>query len=308
MSTLVTGGAGFIGSNIVDELVRRSEKVIIVDDLSTGKKENINKRAKFYKMNICNPSIKKIFYRERPDIVIHLAAQMNVRESVKDPIFDAQTNILGSLNILENCVKSGVKKIIFASSGGAIYGEGGNNLPARESFPPSPLSPYGIAKLSVEHYLHYYQYTYGLEYTILRYGNVYGERQDPLGEAGVIAIFIRTMFEGKNPVIYGDGEQLRDYVYVGDVVRATLLAIKKGKNQIFNIGTGRGTSVNTLYNKLKNLISFSGNPVYASPRAGDILRNYLDISRAKKYLNWYPRVSLDQGLQRTIRWFSKTNL
>jgi len=308
MSTLVTGGAGFIGSNIVDELVRRSEKVIIVDDLSTGKKENINKKAKFYKMNICNPSIKKIFYRERPDIVIHLAAQMNVRESVKDPIFDAQTNILGSLNILENCVKSGVKKIIFASSGGAIYGEGGNNLPARESFPPSPLSPYGIAKLSVEHYLHYYQYTYGLEYTILRYGNVYGERQDPLGEAGVIAIFIRTMFEGKNPVIYGDGEQLRDYVYVGDVVRATLLAIKKGKNQIFNIGTGRGTSVNTLYNKLKNLISFSGNPVYASPRAGDILRNYLDISRAKKYLNWYPRVSLDQGLQRTIRWFSKTNL
>ena len=303
MNILVTGGAGFIGSHIADVFIGKGAKVIIIDNLSTGRKENINKKAKFYKMDICSPSVEQVFMREKIDIVNHHAAQINVMEAVKDPVFDARINIVGSLNILENCVKYKVKKIIFASSGGAIYGEGNDTLPFNEFNQPLPISPYGISKFTVEQYLKYYQELYNLNYTILRYSNVYGERQNPEGEAGVISIFTLRMLKGINPIIYGDGKQLRDYVYVGDVVRANLLAINKGTNQILNIGTGIPTSVNVLYKKLKKIIKFSGRPRYESCRKGEILKNYLNISKARKILKWTPEINLEQGLKSCLDYY-----
>ena len=300
---MVTGGAGFIGSHIVDSLIGGGHEVVVIDDLSHGKKENINSQAKFYQMDIRDSRLEGVFKEEKPDYVNHHAAQMNIRKSVAEPGFDAEVNIIGTLNILESCRKYGVRKVIFASSGGAIYGEGNNNLPFGEESFLRPLSPYGVGKCAGEYYLYFYRETYGLDFTVLRYGNVYGPRQDPEGEAGVIAIFIKAMLRDGSLTIFGDGEQLRDYVYVDDVVRANDLSLNKGEGGVFNIGTARGASVNELFKRLAGIIGFKGKPVYSSPRAGEILRTYLDFNRAEVVLGWQPEVALEEGLKRTVDYF-----
>lgn len=304
---LVTGGAGFIGSHIVDSLIGGGHQVVIVDDLSHGKRDNINNRAKFYRMDIRDTRLEEVFKEEKPDYVNHHAAQMDIRKSVADPQFDAQVNIVGTLNILENCRKYGVKKVIFASSGGAIYGEGNNSLPFGEESPVQPLSPYGVGKCTGEYYLHFYRETYGLDFTALRYGNVYGPRQDPEGEAGVIAIFIRAMLRDGSLTIFGDGEQLRDYVYVDDVVRANVLSLNKKEGNVFNIGTARGASVNELFKNLAEITGFKGKPVYSPARAGELLKTYLNFNRAKVVLGWQPEMALEEGLKRTVEYFKETS-
>jgi len=302
MKILVTGGAGFIGSNIVDAYIEKGYEVVVVDDLSSGKKENLNKKAKFYRLDICDSAVEEVFKKERIDIVNHHAAQVDVRKSIADPAFDARVNIEGSLNILENCRKYRIKKIIFASSGGVIYGECGS-VPPNENSPPSPISPYGISKYTVECYLSTYEKIYGLKYIALRYGNVYGPRQDPYGEAGVVAIFSGKMLSNGEVDIFGDGEQVRDYVYVGDVVRANILCLESGDNEIFNIGTGKSTSVNRLFSEMKELTGYPKQPVYRAPRAGELIRSCLDVGRAEQKLGWRADTSLKQGLKETIEFF-----
>lgn len=306
MKVLVTGGAGFIGSNIVDAYLDKGYDVVIIDDLSTGKRENINPRATFYELDIQDEAIEEVFSKERIDIVNHHAAQIDVRSSIKDPIFDARINVIGLLNILERCVKYKIKKFIFASSGGVIYGEP-ETLPAKESHPLIPLSPYGITKLIAEHYLHYYYTIHQLDYTIFRYGNIYGPHQDPHGEAGVIAIFINALLNGRKPVIFGVGEQLRDYVYIEDIVRANLISTKIKGRGIFNLGTGIGTSVNALLNRIQKIMGTDLKPIYRPKRAGEIYKNYLDSTRAREFLGWQAKVDLDEGLKRTIDFFVKNN-
>ncbi|MCX5781724.1 MAG: NAD-dependent epimerase/dehydratase family protein [Elusimicrobia bacterium] len=302
MKILVTGGAGFIGSHIVDGYIAAGYKVAVIDNLSSGKKENINPKAKFYKLDINSKEIEKIFFKEKFDLVNHHAAQIDVRKSVQDPMFDAEVNIVGALNIFESSRKSKVKKVIFASSGGTIYGECGRKTPD-EKADANPLSPYGIAKYSIEFYLKYFLKTYGLNYTILRYGNVYGPRQDPHGEAGVVAIFSGRMLNNEKTVIFGNGNQMRDYVYVGDVARANIFALKKGNNEIINIGTGKASSVNELFKKIAFITDFRKKPVYKPARAGELYKSVLDIKKAKKILKWEPSVSLKSGLEKTVKYF-----
>ena len=303
MKILVTGGAGFIGSNIVDELIERKHKVVIVDNLATGNIKNVNKKAKFYKVSVCDKKkIDEIFKKEKIDIVIHHAAQLDVRKSVEDPCFDADVNIKGALNILEACKNTKVKKIIFASSGGTIYGECGTKAPDEKSF-ANPLSPYGVAKLSVEHYIKAYSALYGLKYTILRYANVYGPRQDVNGEAGVVAIFIGRMTANKDVFIFGNGKQLRDYVYVKDVVSANIKSLTKGNNEIINIGTQKTFSVNQLVKELSVITSYKNKPIFKPKRNGELFKSFLNISKAKKVLNWEPKVSIKEGLKNTVEYF-----
>ncbi len=302
---LVTGGAGFIGSNVVDRLIKEGHKVVVVDDLSTGFKRNLNKQAKFYEIDIRDRGMENIFKKEKFDYVIHHAAQMDVRRSTKEPEFDAEVNILGSLNLILNSQKYGVKKFIYASTGGAIYGEA-KYLPADEKHSVNPLSQYGISKHTVEHYLYLYKALYGLNYTVLRYPNVFGPRQNPeINEAGVNSIFIGLMLKGKIPTIFGDGEQLRDYTYVDDVVEANLLAIEKGTNEILNIGTGVGVSVNQIFEMLAKILDFKEKAIYAAPREGEIQRIYLDAAKAGDVLGWRPKVSFEEGLKRTVEWWRK---
>jgi len=243
--TLVTGGAGFIVSHVVDEMLKNGFEVVVVDDLSSGRKENLNPAASFYKMDICSPDLEKIFEKENPDVVHHLAAQISVSDSVRNPVRDAMINVVGSVNLLQNCVRHQVRKLVFSSSGGTVYGAT-EKLPATEDLPFSGMSPYGVTKICVEYYLPYYKAEHGLDYTVLRYSNVYGPRQDPFGEAGVVAIFVQAMLEGKSPTINGDGRYIRDYVYAGDVARANALAVERGDGDCFNIGTGVQTDVNRL--------------------------------------------------------------
>jgi len=302
MKILVTGGAGFIGSNVVDAYIEKGYEVVVVDDLSSGEKENLNKKAKFYRLDICDSAVEEVFKKESIDIVNHHAAQVDVRKSIADPAFDARINIEGSLNILESCRKYKIQKIIFASSGGVIYGECGS-LPPNEDSPVSPLSPYGVSKYAVECYLSTYAKIYSLKYTALRYGNVYGPRQDPHGEAGVVAIFSGKMLNNEETNIFGDGEQLRDYVYVGDVVKANILCLESGDNEIFNIGTGTSTSVNRLFSEMKELAHYSKEAMYKPPRAGELIRSSLDAGKAAKKLGWKAEVSFKQGLKKTIDFF-----
>jgi len=302
MRCLVAGGAGFIGSHLVDRLIKGGHKVVVVDNLSTGKKENLDQKVKFYKIDICNPKISQIFKKERPEVVFHYAAQIDVRKSVENPIEDAQVNILGSLNLLENCKKYKVKKIIFVSTGGAIYGDA-DIVPTPEDYLEFPLSPYGIAKLTVEKYLNYYYQVFGLPYISLRLANVYGPRQNSKGEAGVIAIFCDKMLLGKQPVINGSGLQTRDFIYVDDVVEANILAMKSRKTGIFNIGTAKETNINTIFRKIRELTDSKYKKIHGPALPGEQKRSCLDYSRAKRELSWQPKYSLDKGLKKTVAWF-----
>lgn len=302
MRILVTGGAGFIGSHIVDRLVLEGHTVSIIDDLSTGKRENVNHKAEFYKMDIGSPRIERVFKKERPELICHHAAQMDVRRSVADPAFDAQTNIIGTLNLLENAVRFGTRKVVFASTGGAIYGEGGP-YPATEDNLARPVSPYGISKLTGEHYLYYYMVTYGLSYVALRYANVYGPRQDPFGEAGVVAIFTQKMLRNEQPVINGNGMQTRDYVYVEDVVDAVNAAIHSDISDTFNVGTGIETSVNELFRLLMEITGGNVREMHGPAKKGEQMRSCLSCDKIKKTLDWEPGVSIREGLSKTVAFF-----
>jgi len=307
MKVLVTGGAGFIGSHIVDRLIDEGFEVVVIDDLSSGNEKNINKKAKFFKLDIQDSKLESIFEREQPHYICHQAAQIDVRRSVSDPVFDAKINVLGTINILQNCIKYNVKKVIFASSGGAIYGEQ-EVFPAPETHPLRPISPYGITKLVAEHYLYYYKTVYGLDYVALRYANVYGPRQDPYGEAGVVAIFIQKMLNGEQPIINGDGNQTRDFVYVGDVAQANILAIKNNISEnVFNIGTGIETSVNQIFNHIREIINPSMEEKHGSPKQGEQLRSVIEYKKAEKILHWEPKVSLVDGFKKTCEYFSGKN-
>ncbi len=302
MKILVTGGAGFIGSNIVDAYIDAGHEVAVIDNLSNGKEENLNPKARFYKIDIRSPEIDLVFAKEKPDILNHHAAQIDVRKSVADPIYDAGVNITGMIGLLQSSVKHAVKKVIFASSGGAIYGEP-KILPAGEDTPLDPLAPYAASKIVGEYYLKCFSNLHGLKYTALRYGNVYGPRQDPHGEAGVIAIFCNAMHEDKEVKIFGTGEQLRDYIYVGDVVRANLLALGRADNEEVNIGTGIGTSVNELYTRLKDIIGYQKDAIYHPPRQGELEKTYLTNAKAKEVLGWEPLVDIQHGLELTAEFF-----
>ncbi len=315
---LVTGGAGFIGSHIVDGYLREGYQVAVIDDLSRGKRENLNSKARFYKMDINDRKITEIFAKEKFDLVNHHAAQIDLRISVKRPVFDAKINVLGTLNLLENCLKHKIRNFIFISSGGAIYGEP-EKMPVDEYYPKNPLSPYAVAKHTIEHYLYYYRQTFGLNYLALRYANVYGPRQDPFGEAGVIAIFSQKMLKKNRPIIFGDGKQLRDYVYVDEVVDINMLASQRIENLnerkitspddlSYNVGTGKGNSVNLLYRILAERTDFQEKPIYAPGKKGDIRKIYLDTEKAKKELGWQAKLHLEDGLRKTVRWFKECGL
>lgn len=302
MKILVTGGAGFIGSNIADALVEAGHSVVIVDDLSSGREENVHPKAKLYRMDIRDAAVENVFRDERIDVMCHHAAQMDVRRSVADPSFDASVNVLGFLNLMEAGRKHGLKKVLFASTGGAIYGEQ-DYFPADERHPTRPLSPYGITKLVTEKYLFFYKETYGIDHVILRYANVYGPRQSPHGEAGVVAIFTSKMFKGEQPVINGDGTQTRDYVFVGDVVKANLLALGMPGSDTFNIGTGIETDVNELFRVIRKHTGASCEERHAPAKAGEQKRSVVSSAKINAALGWSPTVRIDEGLKRTVEFF-----
>lgn len=299
---LVTGGAGFIGSHISDALVARGYNVHVLDDLSSGRRENVPADATLHVLDIRDPQVHDLFARERFDLMVHHAAQMDVRRSVADPSFDADVNVRGLLNLMEAGRRNGLKKVVFASTGGAIYGEP-NSVPQDESHTLQPLSPYGITKLASEKYLHYYFNEYGIPYVALRYGNVYGPRQNPHGEAGVIAIFTTKLLDGDRPVINGDGEQTRDYVFVGDVVAANLAALVYAEPDLINIGTSRETTVNELFRILRDLVDPAVPETHGPGKPGEQRRSVLDVSKARRLFDWAPSVDLRTGLSLTVDWF-----
>ena len=305
MKILVTGGAGFIASHIVDAYVNLGHSVAVIDDLSTGKRSNLNPAAKLHQADIRDAgAVAKIFAEGAFEVVNHHAAQMDVRRSVADPVFDASVNVVGVLTLLEAAVRNGVKRVIFASSGGAIYGEQ-EKFPADESHPTRPISPYGVAKLTTEQYLFFYKAVYGLDSVALRYANVYGPRQNPEGEAGVVAIFTTKMLKGEQPVINGDGKQTRDYVFVGDVVRANVLALDARSSSVFNVGTGVETNVNELFGMLRKLTGSSCEERHAEAKKGEQLRSVLDFGRLRRELGWLPAVSMTDGFRTTVEFFMK---
>jgi UDP-glucose 4-epimerase len=310
-SVLVTGGAGFIGSHVVDRYLAEGCEVTVLDDLSSGRRERIPSAARFVELGLDDPRLDEVFGEGRFDTVNHHAAQIDVRRSVTDPLFDARTNVLGLLNLLERARLHGIRRVVYVSSGGVVYGEP-KTIPTPESYPKLPLSPYGVGKLAGEHYLAYYGAVHGLDSVSLRYSNVYGPRQDPHGEAGVVAIFGLRILAGEPITIFGDGEQERDYVYVGDVVEANWLASvaepRSGQGidaRAWNIGTGRGTSVNELADRLMRIAGREVERRPAPERAGELRRSVLDCSRATAELGWSPRTDLDDGLARTLEHLKK---
>jgi UDP-glucose 4-epimerase len=304
MRILVTGGAGFIGSHIVDALVDRGHRVTVLDDLSSGQEENLNRRAKFIKGDVTSPKkLESVFKRVEPEAIFHLAAQINVRASVENPTIDAECNILGSLRLIEMAAKAGVKKFIFSSTGGAMFGDDAH-YPAHEDESATPLSPYGLAKLTIEKYLDFYHRERGLPYIALRYGNVYGPRQNPHGEAGVIAIFTSLMLDGKAPIINGDGTQTRDYVYVGDVVKANIAALESEIEEgVFHIGTGKETDVNEIFRLVNWQFGKAFEATYGPAKSGEVKRSALDARKAEALLNWKPEVDISEGITATVTWF-----
>lgn len=303
MKILITGGAGFIGSHVADGYLALGHEVVIVDDLSTGHRRNLPAAARFYPADLTDGAeLGRILERERPDVVNHHAAQKSVRISVEDPAEDARINIIGSLRLLELSRRCEVRKVIFISTGGAVYGEA-TQVPTPEEYPAWPVSPYGIAKLSVEHYLFYYADQFGLSSVVLRYANVYGPRQDPHGEAGVVAIFAERSLADQECVIYGDGEQTRDYVYVGDLVRANVAALADSVRGTYNIGTAIETTVNELYRELQGVMGIDRPARYAPARTGEQRRSAVAIDKAAREMDWRPQVSLREGLAQTVEYF-----
>jgi UDP-glucose 4-epimerase len=300
---LVTGGAGFIGSHVVDLFVSHGYEVVIVDDLSTGRASNLNPAAKFYQMDIRDPKIREVFEVERPDFISHHAAQMDVRRSVAQPLFDADVNILGSINLIECAKEFSVKHFVYISTGGAVYGEP-ETLPCDEMHPINPICQYGASKHTVEHYLYMYNVNYGLQYTVLRYPNVFGPRQDPHGEAGVVAIFTGKMLDNEPVTINGDGEQTRDFVFVRDCARANFLAVTVDHAPgIYNIGWGCPTSINEIFTNLAKITSYTHPVSYGPAKVGETRHIYLDASKANRDLGWSATLSLEEGLRETVEYF-----
>ena len=302
MKILISGGAGFIGSHIAEAYLSAGHEVVIVDNLSSGKRENLPAGARFECLDVRSPEAAELILAERPDAINHLAAQMNVRFSVENPGFDADVNILGLVNLVEAGRKAGTKTVIFSSSGGTVYGEP-KVLPTPESEPTIPVCPYGVSKLSGEFYLEYYRRIYGMRCVALRYANVYGPRQDPHGEAGVIAIFSQLALAGKPARVFGDGRQTRDYVYVGDVVRVNVAALESDFNGAMNVGTGKETDVNELASRIGGLLGGDQPAVHEAAKDGEVLRSVLDCSRAREVLGWEPETELEQGLASTVDFF-----
>jgi len=303
MRIVVTGGAGFIGSHLVDALVARGEEVLVIDDLSTGSVANLNGRARFEQLDVRTEEAAAAVERFRPQAVMHLAAQMSVSRSVREPLYDADVNVLGALRMLEAARATGAR-FVFASTGGALYGDA-ETLPTPETCPAWPVSPYGVAKLSVEHYLHCYGFTHDLSYTVLRYANVYGPRQNPHGEAGVVAIFCRSLLAGGRPVITGDGRQTRDYVFVADVVRANLLAVDARASGHYNVGTGLQTDVNSLFELIVERVGRKVGAQHGEPRPGEQRTSALDSGLILRTLCWRPEVTLTDGIAETVEWFRR---
>jgi UDP-glucose 4-epimerase len=307
---LVTGGAGFIGSTLVDRLIAEGWRVDVVDDLSSGSLANLGgaralpdrKQFSFHRLDVSSPTLVDLISHRRPDVIFHLAAQLDVRVSVSKPVFDATVNILGTLNVCEGAIAAGVKKVVFAGSGGTLYGNP-EQIPTPETSPQRPESPYGVAKKAAGEYLYYYREQRGLEYTVLALANVYGPRQDPHGEAGVVAIFAGRLLGRERATIFGDGSQTRDFVYVDDVVDAFVRAVDKGGGLLLNIGTGVETSVQQLYDVMAKLTGFKQPAQYAPPRMGELARSALDPSRADTLLGWKPFTSLEDGVARTLEHF-----
>ncbi len=302
MRILVTGAAGFIASHVAEAFIAHGHDVLVVDNFSTGRRENLPSGARVAEMDLVSPDLVGVVKDFSPEIVDHHAAHADVRQSVEDPTYDAQVNVVGMLSLIKAAIAAGARKFIFASSGGAIYGDP-DVVPCDETHPERPVSPYGASKKAGEVYLETMSRVHGLDYTILRYPNVYGPRQHPYTEEGqVVAIFSRLMLAGRVPTIFGDGEQERDFVYVGDIVEANLRALETGSKGTFNIGTGEGLTVNNLYRRLKELTRYEGEVKYAPARPGEVFRIALDASHAHEGLGWQPKTSLDDGLRATVDW------
>lgn len=299
MNILVAGGAGFVGSHVVDSLLASGHQVAVVDDISTGNRNNLSSQVELIAMDLRSDALEAVFQRIRPQIVFHLAAQASVPRSMADPLEDARINVLGTINLLERSHGAGVRRVIYSSTGGALYGEP-EQFPCTEEHPIRPLSPYGLSKYIGEKYVDLYGRLYGLEYVILRYANVYGPRQDPFGEAGVVAIFAQRMINRENVIVFGDGTQERDFVYVGDVARANLLALEMGSGCALNIGSGIGTSINSLFQRLCESTGYTRQPTYVEPRMGDVYKIALSCSLAHCKLGWEPRVSLEEGIRLSV--------
>ena len=304
---LVTGGAGFIGSHVADRLVAEGCEVHVLDDLSGGVRENVPEGAAFHEVDVRSDAVEALFAEHEFAALCHLAAQMDVRKSVADPRFDADVNVLGLLNLLEAGRRHGLEKVAFASTGGAIYGEpdpevnGGGPQP--ESHPTRPMSPYGITKLVSEHYLRFYAQTYGLQTAALRFGNVYGPRQNPHGEAGVVAIFAQRLLRGEPVTINGEGTQTRDYVFVDDVVRAFVAALAKDASGVYNVGTGVETDVNALFRHINRFTEAGAEEHHGPAKPGEQQRSVLDVTHTSEALGWAPEIDVETGLERTVAWF-----
>jgi UDP-glucose 4-epimerase len=301
MKVLVTGGAGFIGSHIVDQLIADGHQVVVIDNLSSGRREQVNKSASFHEIDLTSEQLTQVIIQERPQVIVHQAAQTRVDVSIDQPARDANTNIIGTINLLEGARQAGTKKIVFASTA-AVYGNP-SYLPIDEQHPVQPLSGYGAAKSAAEHYLQIYHYLYGIDYTILRYANVYGLRQDPRGEGGVVSIFIDKILHNQPVTIFGDGEQTRDYVYVEDIARANLLAIERANGEVINVGTGVQTSIKQLIALFEKITKGSVRKEYGPARSGDIQHSYFAGHKAKEHLSWEPQISLEEGLRRTFLYY-----
>jgi UDP-glucose 4-epimerase len=306
MHILVTGGAGFIGSHVVDAYLEAGHTVAVIDNLSTGRRENLNPKAVFYEADIREKKeVDAILSRERFDLINHHAAQADVRRSVEDPVYDLSVNVIGSLHLLEAAVRNGLKKFIHISSGGAVYGEP-QSMPVDESHPVNPACPYGVTKHTVEHYLATYRENFGLAFTVLRYANVYGPRQNPKGEAGVVAIFSLLILQGLKPTIFGDGSKTRDYVFVGDIVRANLEALHRADGKILNLGTGIETRDIEVFEAIRHALGVDVEPVFGEKRKGEIERICLSADAALDALGWTPRVSFEEGIRTAVRYYRNT--